>query len=121
MRRLAIWILCGISSKGNEELDVVENVLFGDASLRGDCRYDTVQRADSQRIVCRDRDTMRCRRFGLQNDVTAHLMDSSVSPNFAKAPNQGFSAQIARELHATAMTSSRTSRKRMDVGGAESK
>jgi hypothetical protein len=48
-------------------------------------------------------------------------MDTLVSPSLAKVLDQVLTAQIARQLHATASTSSRTSRSRIDAGGAESK
>ncbi len=64
---------------------------------------------------------MGSRLLGLQNDVAANLMDSPVSPAFTEMPDQFFSAQIARQPHATASTSSRTRCSRMEAGGAESK
>jgi hypothetical protein len=48
-------------------------------------------------------------------------MDLLVAPLFAKVLHQLVPAQIARQFHATARTSSRTRRSRTDVGGAESK
>jgi hypothetical protein len=44
-----------------------------------------------------------------------------VLPPAAKVLHQPLAAQIARQLHATASTSSRTSRNRTDAGGVESK
>jgi hypothetical protein len=48
-------------------------------------------------------------------------MHLPVSPIFAEVPNQLFSSKIAGQLHATASTSSRTSRSRIVAGGVESK
>jgi hypothetical protein len=61
------------------------------------------------------------RLWGLQDDVTADLMDSLVVPVFAEMSDQSLSAQISGQLHATASTSSRTRRRRMEAGGTESK
>jgi hypothetical protein len=48
-------------------------------------------------------------------------MDPMVSPMLAEVPDQVLSAEIPRQFHATASTSSRTSRRRIEAGGAESK
>ena len=45
--------------------------------------------------------------LGLKDDVTAYLVDFHVFPTLAEVLGQFFSAQIAREFHATASTSSR--------------
>jgi len=71
--------------------------------------------------MCRNGDTLMSGEFGLKNDVAPNLMDTLVSPSLAKVLDQVLTAQIARQLHATASTSSRTSRSRIDAGGAESK
>lgn len=59
--------------------------------------------------------------LGLKNDMTANLMDSLVSPALAEVFEQVLAAQIARQFHATASTSSRTRRRRIVAGGVESK
>jgi hypothetical protein len=48
-------------------------------------------------------------------------MHLPVLPVPAEMLNHLLTAQIARQLHATASTSSRTSRNRIDAGGVESK
>ena len=92
MRSLPIWILCGISSRGSGELNVVENVPFGDVFVGLDGREYRVKRPDPERIVCWNRNAIRRRRIGLQNNVAANLMDPSVAPNLAKMPDQSFPA-----------------------------
>ncbi len=59
--------------------------------------------------------------LGLENDVAAYLVDSSVVPMPAQMLDPILTAEIARQLHATASTSSRTNRRRIEAGGAESK
>ncbi len=69
----------------------------------------------------RNSNTVGKRLLCLQNDVTANLMDSPVSPALAEVHDKVFFAQIAWQFHATASTSSRTRCRRMEDGGAESK
>ena len=59
--------------------------------------------------------------FSLKNDVAANLVNPFIFPPLAEVLDELLSAQIARQLHATASTSSRTMRSRIDAGGAESK
>ena len=61
------------------------------------------------------------RLFGLQNHVTAYLMDALLVPALFQVARQRFAVQIAQQLYATARTSSRTMRRRMEAGGTESK
>jgi len=58
---------------------------------------------------------------GFENHMAADLMHLPIIPAPAKVLQQLLTAQIARQLHATASTSSRTSRSRIEAGGAESK
>jgi len=69
----------------------------------------------------RNRNPVGSRLLSLQNDVTSDLMNSLVSPTLAEVLYQSFTAQVAWQFHATASTSSRTSRRRIDAGGVESK
>jgi len=71
--------------------------------------------------MLRNRDSMMAWLLGLKNHMAADLMHSFVSPVLAQVLNQVLAAQVSRQLHATASTSSRTSRSRMVAGGAESK
>jgi hypothetical protein len=98
-----------------------ENILFRHALVRGNSREDRVQRPNSEGIVGRNSDSMRRRLSGLQNDMAPDLMHSLLSPVLAKVFDQGRTAQIARQLHATASTSSRTKRRRIEAGAGESK
>ena len=59
--------------------------------------------------------------FSLKNDVAADLVKAFVFPPLAEVPDEVFTAQISRQLHATASTSSRTSRSRIEAGGVASK
>jgi hypothetical protein len=103
------------------ESDPCENILFRHALMQCDDRENRVQRPDAQRRVCGNSDPMRRWLLGLQNDVAPDLMNPLVSPMLAKVLDQALTAQIARQLHATASTSSRTRRRRIEAGGTESK
>ncbi len=59
--------------------------------------------------------------LGLQNYVAANLMDLLVPPMPYEMLHERLSTQIARQFHATASTSSRTMRNRIEAGRAESK
>jgi len=98
-----------------------KNLLFGHILVRGNGGKDRVERPDSEWIVCGNRDAMRRRLLGLQNYMTADLMDLLVSPMLREVFHERLSAQIARQFHATASTSSRIRRRRIEAGGAESK
>lgn len=71
--------------------------------------------------MCRHRYSMRAGLRGLQNDMAANLMHPLVGLVSAEVQDQFFAAEVARQLHATASTSSRTRRSRIDAGGALSK
>ena len=102
-------------------LNASENFLFAYALMRGDGGEDRIQCSDAQRRMRRNGDPMMTWLFSLQNDVAADLMKSFVFPPLAKVLDELFPAQISRQLHATASTSSRTNRSRIEAGGAESK
>jgi hypothetical protein len=57
----------------------------------------------------------------LQDDVAADLMNALILPELTEVPCEHLSAEITRQLHATASTSSRTRRKRIEAGGTVSK
>jgi hypothetical protein len=61
------------------------------------------------------------RLFRFKNDVAAHLVNPGIVSTFAKVLHQMFATKIARQLHATASTSSPTSRSRIEAGSAVSK
>ena len=71
--------------------------------------------------MCRNGNPMMAWLFRLQNDVTADLVNSLIFPPPAEVADKFFSAQIPRQFHATASTSSRTNLSRIEAGGAESK
>jgi len=100
---------------------VLENFFLGNILVCGNGGEDRIQRSNSQWIVCGDRDAMKRGLLGLQNDMAANLMDLLVSPVLREVLHERFSVQIARQFHATASTSSRTRRRRIEAGGAESK
>lgn len=104
----------------------IENLFLADALVRGDSRKDRVQCSDPQWGVGRDCDAAieGCGDrglLGLQNDMAADLMNLFVSSEAAKPPGQLLPAQVARQLHATARTSSRTIRRRIEAKEVESK
>jgi hypothetical protein len=98
-----------------------ENLFFGHILVRGNGSKDRVQRPDSKWIVRRDRDAMRRRLLGFKNDMAANLMDLPVSPVLREVLYERASAQVTRQFHATASTSSRTRRRRIEAGGTVSK
>jgi len=86
---------------------VLENGIFGNVLVRGNSGKDRVQSTDSEGRVRRNCNAVGRWLLGLNDDVTANLMDFLVFPAFAEMLDQCFSAQIAGESHATASTSSR--------------
>lgn len=74
-----------------------------------------------KRIVRRNGNALMAGGTGLKNDVAADLMHLPVLPSAAEVLDQLLTAQIARQLHATASTSSRTRRSRIEAGAGESK
>jgi len=101
--------------------NVFEDSFLGDALVCGNTGENRVQRSNSERRVLWNRDAVRLRLLGLQDDVAANLMDFHIIPAFREVPGQLFSAQITWELHATASTSSRIRRRRIEAGAVESK
>ena len=89
--------------------------------MHGNGGEDSVQRAHPKRMMLRNGNAMMTGLTGLKNEVAGDLMDLPVLSAAAKVPHQLFPAQIARQFHATANTSSRTRRSRIDAGGTESK
>ena len=89
--------------------------------MRGNCRKDCVEGTNPQGVVGRDGYTMVAWRLSFEDDVAADLMDFHIVPALAEVRDEYLSAQVAREFHATATTSSRVRCKRMEAGGAESK
>src|SRR5579859_1919033 len=114
------WRRDGASGVGFS-LNTFENLVLGHIFVRSDGGEDCVERSNSQWTVGGDRDAMRRGLLGLQDDMAADLMDLLISPILREVPYERLSAQIAREFHATASTSSRTRRRRIEAGGAESK
>lgn len=72
--------------------DTLENFFFGHALVRGNSGEDRIQCPDAQWRMCRNCDAMVRRVFGLQNDVTADLMDSLVLSALRQMPRQRFTA-----------------------------
>jgi hypothetical protein len=89
--------------------------------MRSNCGKNRIECPNSQRVVRRNGDPVLRWLMGLQNDVAPDLMNLRILSTLAEMLSQIFAAQIARQLHATASTSSRTRRRRIDAGGAESK
>lgn len=103
------------------ESDPPENILFRHALVRRNGCEDRVQRANPKGVMFRNGNALRAGLTGLKDDMAANLMHLPVLPAAAEVLHQLLTAQIARQLHATANTSSRTRRKRIESGGAESK
>jgi hypothetical protein len=101
--------------------NLFEDLLLCHVLVRSNTGKNRVERADSQGIMRRNSHTVGSRLFGLQDGVAPCLMNSLVAPAIAEVFDQVLTAQTARQLHATASTSSRTSRRRIEAGGAESK
>jgi uncharacterized lipoprotein YmbA len=57
--------------------------------------------------MSRDGDPMVRRFFRLENRVAADLVDEAIAPALAQGLDQSFAAEIPRELHQRARTSSR--------------
>lgn len=100
---------------------ILEYFFLRHALVRSNRGKDRIQRSDSQRRMRGDGDPVVRRIFGLQNNVAADLMNLGVLPMLREVFDQVLAAQVAWQPHATARTSSRTRRKRIDAGGAESK
>jgi len=75
-----------------------------------------VERADSQRSVILHRYPLMGRRFGLENDVTARLVDNPIIPMLAKSLDQRAASEVSRQFHAQASTSSRSKCRRIERG-----
>lgn len=80
-----------------------------------------VQRPDAQGSVGRNSHAMMPGLLSLQDDMAAHLVHALIVPMLAQVADEFFTTLIARQLHATASTSSRTMRRRIEAGGRESK
>ena len=97
-------------------LDAVQDCLPRGPFVRGYRPKNGVESADTQGLVIRDRDAMMRRRIGLNNDVTAGLVDLPIRQVLAESRNEGSAVEIARDLHAVASSSSRTKWSRMILG-----
>ena len=82
---------------------------------------DLGQRAGAERLMGWNRNTLMSRRLGFEDDMAAGLVNSPVVPVLHKMFRKIDAVEIPRQLHATAITSSRTRCSRMDDGGVESK
>ena len=101
--------------------NVFEDSFLGEDLVAGNAGENRVQRSNPERRMLWNRDAVEQGLLGLQDDVAANLMDFDIIPAFREMLGQLFSAQIAWELHATASTSSRIRRRRMEAGAVESK
>jgi len=107
--------------RSHPESDAAENILFRHALVRRNgCEY-RIQRSNPKGMMFRNGNALRTGLTGLKDDMAANLVHLPVLPAAAEVLHQLLTAQIARQLHATASTSSRTRRKRIESGGAESK
>jgi hypothetical protein len=85
-----------------------DNIVPGHALVTSDGTEDRVERADSKGLVVRDCDSLVTGFVCLQNPVAANLVYLVVTPVSAQCSDEGISAQISRELHPSAINSSRT-------------
>ena len=77
---------------------------------------DCVKCANPELIVIRDWNAMMGWSFGLNDDMAAHLVDDAIIPTLAEHLHKGAPCEVPRHLHAEARTSSRSRRKRMELG-----
>ena len=85
-----------------------DDIVPGHGLVASDGTEDSVERADSKSLVVRDRDSLVRGLVCLQNPVAADLVYLVITPVPAQRVDQGFSAEISRDLHPSAITSSRT-------------
>ncbi len=76
--------------------------------MRGNSAKDEAERAESEWMVVRDRDTVVSRLGSFQDNVTADLVHPRVLPSAAKDIGKMCPRNVARKLHATNRISSRT-------------
>ena len=72
--------------------------------------------ADAQRIVIRNRQPMRARGIRLKNHMAALLIHAMITIMFAEQFDQLSAAQVTRQFHPHASSSSRTRCKRTAAG-----
>ena len=121
--RFAVSILAanGLRQGLGAWLNALKNCFLGDVLVGGDGSEDRVQSPDPERRMRGNGDAVGSRSLGLKDDVATYLVDFFVSPRPAEVLDEIFTAQVARQLHATARTSSRSRRRRMEAGAVESK
>ena len=76
--------------------------------MLGDCAIDRTERSESEGMVVWNRDPVVSRLSGFQDDVAADLMHLRVPPISAQDVGEVPAGDVARNLHATKRTSSRT-------------
>ena len=106
---------------GVSSTEGIENRLTVNAFVIGNAPQNAVERADAHRSVSWNSDAVRSWILRLQNDVAAYLVDLQISPTLAERSGEIMAAQVTREFHRRASTSSRTRCKRMPVGFGRSK
>jgi hypothetical protein len=78
----------------------IENLFFGDSFMRRNKAQNRVERSNSEKCVIGHRNTLIPRRFSLQNDMTARLMNCFIAPVFAKTLHQFRTREIPWQFHA---------------------
>ncbi len=86
----------------------MEDVLLAQSLGLGDGTEDGIERPDPKRTVIRNCQTVMARCVSFENDVAAFLIDPPVAVMFAEELDQLGTAQVTRQFHATAKSSSRT-------------
>lgn len=84
---------------GAEGLKIREDILFRDAFVSRDQPEDRVQRADAKKSMSGNRETLMTWSIGLQDHMTAHLVNDGVAPVLTKMLRQIVPSEIPRQLH----------------------
>ena len=91
-----------------DRLQIRDDRVTLDALMLGDSAEDRSERSESEGMVIWNRDPVMSRLGGFQDDVAADLVHPRVPPFSAQEVSEAHAGNIARKLHATRRTSSRT-------------
>lgn len=93
-----------------------EEVLLPDSLHIRHGAEDRIQRSDPQRTVIGDGNAVLARAIRFENNVASFLIHAAIAVVLSEQFDQLRLAEITRQLHATAITSSRTRCRRMTEG-----
>ena len=100
--------MCAEGSCCDRALERFENYLAVHAFVPGDTTKYRVQRPNAQTLMRGHNNTLMGWFFGLEHDVAAFLVNNLIAPTSTQPPGEVRPAQVARDLHPFARTSSRT-------------